>query len=47
MEILSFFSMERKNDSKSVSIAIFGALTEKDIDIIHQFGFYGNSCFFK
>ena len=32
----SFFSMEGKKGSKNLSIAIFGALTEEDIDIIHQ-----------
>ena len=34
----SFFHGEKK-DSKSVSIAIFGALTEEDINIIRQRGF--------
>ena len=31
--------MERKKDSKSVCIAMFGALTEEDIDIIRQRSF--------
>ena len=33
-----FFHGEKKN-SESVSIAVFGALTEEDIDIIRQRGF--------